>query len=140
MTTETTLPSTREELERKAVDLLVQVGHQYQTGVIDKRTASITNGVVWTLTAGLIDEQIVNMAAQQANEIGQAPMRKIFLHASKPALALAVLPGQAFALNKIDQVTGQRTQVSAKRLDPGELEARVAMLTQTLLDSGYFEA
>lgn len=134
----TELPTLKEELERKAYEMLVRLDSQIKAGSIDPRGAWVTAHTIWTLTAGLVDNDTSQAAAEMANENSCTFWRRVFLHPTKAALLLYVFPGKAYALRKPDGSGGYST-VKQARHDPGDLELEVNNLVDRLKTSGYTE-
>lgn len=135
------IPTTKEELERKCVDLLTHTANQLERGVIDKRTAWVTAKTLWTLTAGLVDEQISEFCSKLADENPARGFRRYFVGSKPtlPPLILVTIPGEAFALIKIDPTDGERTTLKHGKKEPGDLEEHLAKMVDALKASGYIE-
>lgn len=137
----TELPTTKEELERKALEILTQTAERLQAGAIDRRGAHVTAKTVWTLTAGLVDESVSSLAAQLADENPSPGWKRYFIgnEPTKNPLILAVVPGKACVLIKVDPRTGERATLKRRDAEPGVLEEYVAMLVESLKAGGYIE-
>lgn len=139
-TTETTdIPSTRDELNRKAVDLLLLNEAQLNGGAIDKRTAYVTAKTVWTLTAGLVDEDISSVAAQQADAQGVQSIRRHFVGKGKLLRLAFNTHTDGFFLLEIDTNTGERLVKLRSVAQVGEREALIAQTAQNLIGRGFIE-
>lgn len=136
-----TLPTTREELERKSLELLTHTAHQREVGAIERRGAFLTAHAVWTLTAGLVDQEVSDLAARLAEENQTSGWKRYFIgnEPTKSPLILAVVPGRAYALIKVDPTTGQRTTLKHRQHEPGDLERQVAAVCASLVAGGYHE-
>ncbi len=139
MTTE--LPTTKEELERKSLELLTLTAERLQSGAMDRRGAYATAKAVWTLTAGLVDQSISQLAQQLADENPAPGWKRHFIgnEPTKSPLTLIVLPGRAYVLQKVDPATGERTTLKRREMDPGDLEVQVAAVVESLKAGGYHE-
>lgn len=135
----TELPTLKEELERKAYEMLVRLDTQIKAGTIDPRGAWVTASTIWTLTAGLVDNDTSQAAADMANENHSPGWRRSFAHSTKAPLSLRVLAGKGYALLKVDTNTGETTTVKAARLDPGDLEIEIDRIVAGLKAAGYIE-
>lgn len=135
------IPTTKEELERKCIETLTLTANQLEQGVIDRRTAWVTAKTLWTLTAGLVSEEISEFCARLADENPAPGFRRYFVgnEPSKHPLILIVVPGSAFALVKVDPSDGKRTTLKQGKKDPGDLEQFVSKLADSLKASGYIE-
>lgn len=132
-------PTLKQELERKAIEILLEVDHRFRSGSIDQRGAWVTAQTVWTLTAGLVSNELSQAAADIANKTSCTFWRRVFVHVSKPTLVLKVVPGRAFVLAKVDPSTGTQTTLKSAKSEPGELEELVGKVESSLKDSGYKE-
>ena len=138
------IPDTREELKRKAVDVLAHAAGMHKAGRMDKRTAWVIANTVWSLTAGLVDEEISSLASSLANEINCPGYRRYFISAKKGGspLVLVLNPDVAYALVKIDTETGERTQVKRQArgdMDPIDFRQHTDLLIKQLSGAGYIE-
>ena len=137
----TELPTTKEELERKMLELLALTAERLQSGALDRRGAYMTAKAAWTLTAGLVDQSISYLAQQLADENPAPGWKRYFVSQdpTKAPLVLIVLPGRAYALQKVNAATGERVTLKRRELEPGELEEQVAKLAESLKAGGYLE-
>lgn len=135
------IPTTKEELERKCIEMLTLTASQLERGAIDKRTAWLTAKTLWALTAGLVSEEISGFCARMADENPAPGFRRYFIgnEPTKSPLILIVSPGRAYALVKVDPVTGERTTLKHRQLDPGDLEEHVQKIADSLKAGGYRE-
>lgn len=135
------IPTTKEELERKCIEMLTHTASQLEHGVIDRRTAWVTAKTLWTLTAGLVEHDISDFCARLADENPAPGFRRHFVSndPAKRPLVLIVSPGRAYALVAVHPGTGARTTLKQQQLDPGDLEAQVNKLAAALKASGYIE-
>lgn len=135
------IPTTKEELERKCIEMLTLTASQLERGAIDKRTAWVTAKTLWGLTAGLVSEEISGFCARMADESPAPGFRRYFVgnEPTKSPLILIVSPGRAYALVKVDPVTGERTTLKHRQLDPGDLEKHVQKIADSLKAGGYRE-
>lgn len=135
------IPTTKEELERKCIEMLTLTASQLERGAIDKRTAWLTAKTLWALTAGLVSEEISGFCARMADENPAPGFRRYFIgnEPTKSPLILIVNPGRAYALVKVDPATGERTTLKHRQLDPGDLEEHVQKIADSLKSGGYRE-
>lgn len=139
MTHEAGIPSTRDELNRKAVDLLVLNESQLSGGAIDTRTAYVTAKTIWTLTAGLVDEDISSAAAQQADAQGVQAIRRHFVGKGKLLRLTFNTHTDGFFLLEIDTNTGERKVVMRNGAQVGQREALIKEVAQSLIGRGFIE-
>lgn len=128
------LPTLKEELERKTVEVLSQLDHRIRSGSIDPRGAWVTAQTVWTLTAGLVSNEASQAAADIANQNPCPNWKRVFVHDSKPTLLLRVAPSRGFAL------THAITSAVLKKglLEPGDLGS-LDKVVEALKSVGYTE-
>lgn len=133
------VPTLKEELERKTVEVLSELDRRIRSGSIDPRGAWVTAQTVWTLTAGLVSNEASQAAAELANQNPCQAWRRVFIHTSKPTLLLKVVPGRAFVLSVVNAATGSTTALKSGRSEPGELEELVDRIATRLKGDGYIE-
>jgi hypothetical protein len=141
MKTDTTIPTVKEELERKTLEILTFTAGQIANGAIEKRAAYVIGKAIWTLTAGLVDESVSSLAAALADENVARGFRRVFIgnEPTKSPLLMIVVPGEAYLLFKIDPTDGSRSVLKHKKMPPIELEEHVAKVVESLKAGGYNE-
>lgn len=137
--TDPALPTIKEELERKALDILVETMDRYTRGAIDRRTAHVTVGTVWSLTAGLIDEGVLNMAAAAAEDTKTNAIKRYFVGKGSVLLLAFSTHSPGYVLLKFDTTTLARTKVLDRPTDVGEREAEMKKMADGFIASGYLE-
>lgn len=135
------IPTIKEELERKSIEVLVRVAEQLRGGRIERRAACVAASTVWDVVSGLVDSSITQLAEQLVKENPAHGWKRYFVgnDATKLPLVLVVVPGRAYVLQKINPVDGERTVLKKRELEPGDLEEEVATLVDRLKLGGYIE-
>lgn len=137
MTPDPTLPTTREELERKVLDFVTDLAHAHELGELDPVVAAAQSKAAWSITAGLIDNELSAMLAEYSDQIGPEPVKVFFVGTGK-VLMLVYLPrGTGYALFSVDAATGARTLLKKASTEPGERAAELHTLSKTLIAKGF---
>lgn len=61
-------PELKDELDRKAIDYLLDLVHRLESGRVSPEIAVAQAGAVWTIVAGLASQDVCQLAEKVANE------------------------------------------------------------------------
>lgn len=132
------IPSVQEELNRKSVDALIRIQEQLELGAINQTWAYASCKAIWSVCTGLINEDTLALAAQQADQIGAPPIRRTFVHAGVLQLSYHVNK-DGYVLFAVDVTTGERRPMKFSKAPVGEREAEMKKLVEHLFNVGYVE-
>ena len=121
------LPTIKAELNRKTVEFLEQKAHESQSGQITKHDLGIVAQAVWTVTAGLVDDDISFLAERLADEAAKSPIKRIFAGKGEVLTFAWKAGGNGFVLTSTDATTLKRSSVASKT-EPGELQNKLNRL------------
>lgn len=129
-------PTTAEELVRKTIEFMADLEEKRLQGLADPVIASAVAKALWTVTSGLVGD-LSQLLAQQADEIGPQPIKRVFVGAGK-VLRLAYLPsGSGYLLQQVDPVTGQSTLMKRSDAQGAERAREIAALVSGLKTKGF---
>jgi hypothetical protein len=131
------IPTTVEELERKTLDLMIDLAERSEKGDIDPLVAASMCKATWLITSGLVSNDLCDQLATLADQIGPQPVRIFFIGKGR-TLRLSYMPlSSGWALQNIDSSTGVRTVLKASKSDGHERSAELAALIEGLKSSGF---
>lgn len=128
-----TLPTIREELNRKACEVLIRNQEQCGSGAVPLDYAGAVSKTVWNLCAGLIDDDILSIAAQHADQIGQRSFVRNFICGGKLLQLQWNARCDGFKLVNIDLHSGERKLMKESKAQVGERELLMADLVSHIL-------
>lgn len=133
------IPTPREELTRKTVDVLTQLVHRSEVGRLDKSQLAFAGRLLWTVTAGLVDEDVTVICQEAARAgldkpikrhfVGKGVVRTVAWHADKPGYAMVTRDANATPV----------TEPMVRKTEIGERENELATLFASLRKAGYVE-
>lgn len=134
------LPTTKQELERKANDFLIDTVHKYETGRLSAETAVIRAQTVWNLVSGLVEQEITDQAELVASTVkAKAEQKEMLLWSVNNGTVLRVrwaTEKPNFYTRKF--VVGQPEQNATEHpVEVSERPERIKALVKTLLKNGY---
>lgn len=125
------LPTIKAELNRKTVEFLEQKCYESDHEQITKADLGIVAHAAWTITAGLVDNDISALAAELADRSTKTPMKRSFVGKGE-VLAFVWQPGASgFALTRRNATTLEKTS-TATRTEPGEQQNTLDRLFKAL--------
>ncbi len=132
-----TLPTTREELERKTVDYLQEQVHRVESGRSDKQRLFVIGRALWHVTSGLVDQSVLDLCTA-AWDSGEEPvcMRR-FVGKGKVLTALWKPDGRGYVLQSIDATTQEKTILRTSTAEIGLREDELKALFGALVKAGY---
>lgn len=131
------LPTTKQELERKAIELLEQIEHDRIAHKLTPNDVALMCGVIWTLTAGLVGEEISQLTSLAAATHKRRPVTRHFA-GNGHVLVLVIGATAGFVLQEINPTTTQRRVLKTSALDVGERELVIDALVAGLLKGGKY--
>lgn len=136
---DSTLPTTRQELERKTVEFLESKVHAFEAGELDLDELQLVSKAAWSITAGLVDNSISAMAAEAAGDVKPKIVKRLFLGCGDLA-QIAYRPStDGFAFTRTNAAFLDKKTALSVPTRPGELMAGVARIVNGLLAAGYIE-
>lgn len=134
------LPTIKEELERKTVEVLERLVFRHETHRISKDHLSNAAKTIWNITSGLVGDEIAALCSATA-DMATVPdrMKRHFVGKGK-VLTVTWLPeGTGYAIVKRDAAIGESPVVRAIKSEVGLREAELEKLFSVLAKSGYTE-
>lgn len=137
--TQSEVPSVKEELERKTVDLLENLVHRSESLRLDKRTLAFVAKQLWHVTSGLVDKGISDLCGAVALECTKETLARRFV--GKGTLVVVVwLPDKpGYNVVKINPTTLERTVAHSSKEDVTTRGPQLEELFAALVKSGYQE-
>jgi hypothetical protein len=135
--TSTTLPTTEQELNRKTVDFLEDLHFAMSRNDIDPLVASVQCKAVWTVTAGLVDNDISGMLTETASMLGAQPVKIFFAGHGKLRLLAYPARGAGFVLLEIDATSNAKSVLIKSATDGNERAQALAKTIEALKAKGY---
>lgn len=132
------VPTTREELNRKTADTLVEALNRVDAGRMTKRDLGLVGKTLWSATAGLVDEQISDACSEAAMNLSAEPMKRHFI-GNGTLRTVAWFPDRAGFVVKSRDAHGKVLNVNARKTDIGERETELETLFAALRKAGYVE-
>lgn len=132
------IPTVKEELERKTVELLESLVHRSETDRLNKSDLSLVGRAVWSITSGLVSTDVSELCAAVSR--ANAP-RKLTRHFTGKGSVLSVIwnaDSHGYLLVTRDATTQER-KVRAINTEIGQREDELKNLFGALARSGYTE-
>lgn len=137
MTIDPTLPTTKQELDRKVLDFVEKINDDLALKSIDPAIAAAQCRAVWQVTAGLVDNELSTALSMSAEQIGQPSMKIVFTgHGKVRVLVYPPLSPGLFLL-EIDPTTSQRTVLVKKSAEGSSRAAMLDAIVSDLIAKGY---
>lgn len=134
MTTET-IPTVREELIRKTIEFMIAAEEKGE--IADKVIAAAQAKALWTVTAGLVDNETSELLASHANTLGERPVKRYFAGKGSVLMLAHIPAGSGYVLKKINPADGLSSIVKASKSEVGFREKEMEDLVAGLLRTGY---
>lgn len=135
------LPTTREELERKTVEILDELSHRLHASRLTRSDFGFAAHMLWKVTAGLVDSSVSDLCQAAADMAGHDHMRQVFAGPNN----VIVFSWHAHDDNFLMEVFayGKGTKLATSRQVACSIEDRHDRLATTfaaLVAKGYFKA
>lgn len=137
--TDSVLPTVKQELERKTIELLEDLTWRKSVGRLSKQAFGQIAGAVWTLTSGLVELDIAELVQMAIVDGGNTKLSRNFLGCGC-LITLSWLPDSSgYALLSRDAITNERTVMRASKSEIGLREPEMEKICNALLASSYTE-
>jgi len=135
--TDTAIPTVKEELCRKTVDVLLELESRSLDGRLAANEHKRTARVIWTLTAGLVDDETLKLCGQAADGCKDDLITLRYL--GKGALIeIRYWPQKSgFVATTRNATTQERSVLIQSTAEVGLREGKILQLTEGLLKRGY---
>lgn len=131
-------PSLREELNRKVVETLEEYVGKVEAKRLTPADGALAGKVIWTLTAGLVDEGVSRMAAAVADSSHKPRMEQHFVKGTSAVSVFWFADRTGYVVNRRDTVTGVQ-KPTVMRTEIGPREAELNEFFNKLATAGYFK-
>lgn len=133
------LPTLREELDRKTIDVLTDLTHGEAVLRLSAAELRRTASVIWTLTAGLVSAD-VSALAEQAAGAGQAhAMQRLFLGKGELLKVSWLVGTPGFIIHSYNATTLERKVAAMRKSEPFQRDAELRTIFSNLPGKGYIE-
>jgi hypothetical protein len=135
------IPTPRQELERKTVDFLQHAVHRAESNRLDRRELKAMGQALWTITSGLVDDDVTDLCARVSEVTGTAPMKRHFVGRGIVRTFAWQPDKPGYVILTRSAVTGEPIGEAGtlRRTEIGEREEELKRLFDTLCRSGYVE-
>lgn len=130
------IPSVKEELERKTVDLLLELVHRSETLRIDPSDAGHIAKALWTVTSGLVSSDVSGMCASAANAAKPRIMTMRFIGRGNIMVIMWLADTAGYVINTWNTTTLVKVS-KVVRTEIGPREPELEKLFSLLVKSGY---
>lgn len=139
--TMTPIPTQAQELERKTVEEIERLLRQCDAGHITKNNMAMAAHSIWNVTAGLVDADTSRLAEQAAMELQftNQVIRRRFLCPSGIVEVSYHPEKPGYLVRSIDASTKEVKVLKASRLAPGDRDAELAKVINSLAPPKYLE-
>lgn len=133
------LPTTKQELERKTLDLLSETLHRFNTGRLSNGDANLKAKTVWFLVSGLVDPEITNFAESLVAQIKATPATQSInlWHPTKGILHTLAYPYEGGGLTVTTRQLGVSTCSVTHDCTTDERPAHLKAVIKSLLKGGF---
>lgn len=136
----TELPTVREELERKTIDLLEHLETRKEAGRLPAEMHAQIASAIWTLTSGLISGDVGALVAEVAKQRSAViKISRNFIGKGAFLRLVWTSDQNGYALFSYDAITGLRTTLRISKSEIGFREKEIEALCAGLLARGYIE-
>lgn len=135
-----TLPTMKEELERKSVEFLEHVVYRAERNLLSERELGQIGHAIWNITSGLVDDSVSDLAGLVAKTRNTAPMKRHFVGKGHVYTVLWNPAKEGYAVLKRDASTPHERQVVRKSdAQAGDREDQLKTLFDAMRTGGYVE-
>lgn len=135
------LPTPREEIERKAIDTLVQALELHEMGRIDSGRVGVIARAVWDTTAGVVSRDAMERISRVIEEHPLRPIVRTFLGVEGTVQLRWAPEKPGLAVVRYHPITLERTGqlIGGKDLDGHERDQKINQVAQALIGKGFIE-
>lgn len=132
------LPSLRDELDRKALEFLIDTEQRVQGGLMSKGAAALRAQATWAITAGLVSESVSEAAEMAVSTYGTYIERHVFV-GNGEVLLLTIDPNALrVKLLRVNPETSGAEKLQDRSFESGDdLAHFLARLRSGLKDKRY---
>jgi hypothetical protein len=132
------VPTVREELNRKTVEVLTTACQKTDVGRLPKRDLALIGQTLWQVTSGLVDNEVSHLVAVAADAAIAEPMKRHFI-GKGTVRTVAWFPERAGYVVLSRDPNGQVLNTNKRSADVGEREVELSNLFAALEKAGYRE-
>lgn len=133
------IPSVREELERKTVDVLTSLVYRCRENRLDKSTLGAIATALWNATSGLVGNEVSEICVKVASEGLARPMTRNFIAKGEVLTVIWNADKAGYIIFSRNATTLERHVLSRKNTEIGHREAELSKLFNALVAKGYLE-
>lgn len=133
------IPTVKQELERKTIDVLTTLVSKMESGRLDSGAMSMIGKEIWNITSGLVSDDISEMVCHVAMSANEKPLTRIFLK-SPVILKIRWYADKAgYVVLGYDTNTQAQRMVRTMNTEIGLREPELAKFFESLTKAGYIE-
>lgn len=132
------VPTVKEELERKTVELLEMMAHRVQNYRMDRRDLRLAGKLLWGVTSGLVDRSVSDLCEAAAAEGADRRLESHFVGKGRVVTVRWMPNSHGYEVLTIDATSLQTTRRSMDT-EIGLREDELRTLFAGLNKSGYVE-
>jgi hypothetical protein len=137
MKPEATLPTVKQELDRKLLEFVQKASDNLALKNIEPLIVSAQCLALWQVVAGLADEELTTALSMLTDQIGKQPIKVTFTGHGKVRMMVYPPLAPGLFILEIDPTTSQRTVLLKKDAEGFDRAALLDAISADLIAKGY---
>lgn len=133
------IPTIKAELERKAIEFLTFAAQRTDTGRMNACDLALVGKTLWSVTSGLVDDDVSKLCAQAAESDKARLMRRHFIGKGEVLTVAWMGDGVGYVVISRNATTKTRTILRQSKTEIGLREEEMKKLFAGLAKTGYVE-